>query len=823
VSPRLDADARLDLAACSFAQVQRLEHELGVSHVVAQVLARRGLGEPDEARRWLAADVAHDVDGFDGVDRAVDLVLGHVRAHTRITVHGDYDVDGVSSTAVLVRALRLLGADVDWFLPSRTEDGYGLSLATVERLAVRGTRLLVTADCAITAVEEVAAARALGLDVLVTDHHAVRADGALPDAPIFHPGVCGYPCPDLCATGVAYKLAGALHRAAGSDPALADEDLDLVALATVADVVALRDENRRLVKQGLIVLARTAKPGLRALMRVAQLDPGAVDARAVGFRLAPRINAAGRLYRADAGLELLLTDDERRAGEIAEELDRANVERRHTETRIRFEAEALLAAQGEAPAYVLAAEGWHPGVIGIVAARIAERHHRPAVLVALAPSSDGTGLRGTGSGRSIPAFDLLAGLRAAGDHLERFGGHRAAAGLELRAEALDDFRAAFVAHAGSVLSAQDMVPHERVDAVVSGDDLGMDLADELARLAPFGAGNPEVSLLVPAATLLDPVTMGEGKHVRFTVQAGGIRSRAVAFGTGGRLPVDQDTVVDATFALERNEFRGAVEPRLVLRQAAACRPDEIDCAEERERYLAAVWRELDAPLDAWPGNESAADASSVRSVRDRRGRGLAGTITSLVATGEGVIVVCADVPRRLRHLRGRLGGFALCSYEALAREPQMAAERPHLIVLDPAVHPALEALTAAGRADHFTHLAWGEAELRFAEQVHDLQYGLREPLAALYRALRDAGGAREEGLETLLRGADPNERSGAFAGRLLRVLRELELVTVDREHEEVTAPAGRRTELEASGAYREYSRRREEGLTYLRKATARAA
>ena len=222
-------------------------------------------------------------------------------------MHGDYDVDGVSATAVLVRALRTLGADVDWYLPSRIDDGYGLARATVERLAARGTQLLVTVDCAITAVDEVAAARAAGLDVVVTDHHAPRADGVLPDAPIVHPLVGGYPCPELCAAGVAHLLARALLDGAGMDPAAADADLDLVALATVADCVPLVDENRRLVREGLRALASTRKPGLQALMEVARVDPSGVDAGAIGFRLAPRINAAGRLHRADAGLELLLT------------------------------------------------------------------------------------------------------------------------------------------------------------------------------------------------------------------------------------------------------------------------------------------------------------------------------------------------------------------------------------------------------------------------------------------------------------------------------------------------------------------------------------
>ena len=265
--------------------------------------------------------------------------------------------------------------------------------------------------------------------------------------------MCGYPCPDLCAAGVAYKFAAALLAGAGADPAGADEDLDLVALATVADCVPLRGENRRLVREGLHVLATSRKPGIRALLRVAKVDPGALDARAIGFRLAPRINAAGRLYRADAGLELVLTDDAERAAAIADELDHANAERRHTETRILFEAEAQVREIGEQPAYVLAGEGWHPGVIGIVASRIAERHHRPCVMIAL------DGAEGTGSGRSIPAFDLLGALDASAEHLLRHGGHRAAAGCTIAREQVDAFRVAFVAHAAAVLRPEDLVPH----------------------------------------------------------------------------------------------------------------------------------------------------------------------------------------------------------------------------------------------------------------------------------------------------------------------------------------------------------------------------
>ena len=228
------AEPHLDVSPCDLTAAFALEHELGMSDALAQVLVRRGYTTAAAAGRFLEAADEHPADAFDRIDAAVDLVLGHVRAGTRITIHGDYDVDGVCSTAVLVRCLRRLGAEVDWYLPSRLDDGYGLSLATVERLRARGTRLLVTVDCAITAVEEVAAARAGGLDVLVTDHHRPRADGLLPDAPIVHPAISGYPCEDLCATGVAFKLAQALEAAAGAGPSAADEDLDLVALATVA-------------------------------------------------------------------------------------------------------------------------------------------------------------------------------------------------------------------------------------------------------------------------------------------------------------------------------------------------------------------------------------------------------------------------------------------------------------------------------------------------------------------------------------------------------------------------------------------------------------
>jgi single-stranded-DNA-specific exonuclease len=809
-------DSRIALEPYDYGAARALGVELGVSHVLAQVLVRRGLGEPDAARAFLAADERHPLDAFGGLRDAARRILVHVERRSRIVVHGDYDVDGVASTAILVRALRTLGADVGWYLPSRIDDGYGLAAATVERLAARGTDLLITVDCAITAVEEVAAARAAGIDVIVTDHHTPRADGVLPDAPIVHPRVGEHPCADLCAAGVAYKLAGALLEAAGHDPAAADADLDLVALATVADVVPLVGENRSLVRRGLRALADTDKPGLRALMAVARVEPGDVDAGCIGFRLAPRINAAGRLYRADAGLELLLTEDPERARTVAEELDAVNSERRDVETRIRFAAEALVAEQGPAAAYVLAGEDWHPGVIGIVAARIAERHHRPAVLIAL------DGEEGTGSGRSIPGFDLLAGLRAGERHLLRYGGHRAAAGLTIARTEVEGFREAFATHAASVLRPDDLVATVRADAVAPGDGLTLALAEELERLAPFGQGNPVPSLLVPAAQLDDPRPLSEGRHVAFTLHAGGARSRCVQFGAGARLPVEPDEPTDAAVRLEVNRWNGSVEPRLVLRGVQP-QTRAIDVLGEPSP-IDGVEIELARDLDAWPpaadavlgGHPRGGEPDAGERILDARGRSIAGLLADLVASGDRVLAVTAHAPQRARALRGRAGGFAVCGWSALEDDPGLAGGFEHVVAVDPPPHAHLHALLERPSGAAWTHLAWGEPELRFARRIHEWDFALREPLVALYRRLRRDGEASGEACEAVLAGEGPQPRSPALAGRLVRVLTELDLIALDRNGPAlriVEPPA--RTALEASAAFRAYHRRLEDGLTYL--------
>src|SRR6185436_9222520 len=391
-----------------------------------------------------------------------------IAAGKRICVHGDYDVDGICATVLAVLVLRELGADVEWHLPSRFDEGYGVSGETLERLAAEGCGLVLTVDCGITAVEEVRRARKLGLDVVVTDHH--RPGDELPDCPIVATRPSDYPFPELCGTGVVYKLGQALL---GPESDFLRRHLDLVALATIADVVPLVGENRSLAIAGLRTLARTQKLGLRALMKVAHVDPAAVDAGKVGFRLAPRINAAGRLGHPRAALELLLTEDADEACLLADRLEELNGDRQAVENKILRAAIAQVEEWPEAKrrrrAYVVWGEDWHEGVIGIVASRLVERYHRPVVLIA------GTDGLWKGSGRSISTFDLHGALAACSQHLERFGGHRAAAGLSIRPENVDALAQAFAAHADANLADEDLRPVTVVDAIVPGAALTLGL------------------------------------------------------------------------------------------------------------------------------------------------------------------------------------------------------------------------------------------------------------------------------------------------------------------------------------------------------------
>jgi single-stranded-DNA-specific exonuclease len=567
---------------CPHRQASGLAKELGLSEITASVLVRRGYGDPEVARAFLAGEQPlHDPFLLGNMAGAVERIRTAIAANRRICIHGDYDVDGICATVLAVLVLRELGAEVEWHLPSRFDEGYGVSGETLERLAEEGCGLVLTVDCGITAVEEVRRANELGLDVVVTDHH--RPGDELPDCPIVATRPSDYPFQELCGTGVVYKLGQALL---GAESDVLRRHLDLVALATIADVVPLVGENRSLAIAGLRTLARTQKLGVRALMKAAHVDPAAIDAGKVGFRLAPRINAAGRLGDPRAALELLLTEDTEEARRLADRLEELNRDRQAVEERILRAAIAQVEDWPEArrrrSAYVVWGEDWHEGVIGIVASRLVERYHRPVVLIA---GKDGLW---KGSGRSIPSFDLHGALGACSTFLERFGGHRAAAGLSIAPDRVEAFAEAFAAQAEGLLSPDDLVPATVVDAVLPrGAKLTLELCEELRALAPFGLANPDVTLLAPGCELGELATVGDGKHLRFRVQRDGRDAGgAIAFGQGTKLDrYRREGRYDVAFRLQENHWNGTVSPQLVVRRVF----DADDRFEELYTWLKTQW------------------------------------------------------------------------------------------------------------------------------------------------------------------------------------------------------------------------------------------
>jgi single-stranded-DNA-specific exonuclease len=546
----------------------RLAAALGIHPLAARVLAARGLGERDAAEAFLAASIADLPDPFTmkGMEAAVARIVRAVECGERIACYGDYDVDGVTSTALLAGLLRAAGGDTVTYVPHRLAEGYGLNGGAVARLAGEGVRLLVTLDCGITSVAEVRAAAALGVDSVVVDHHTVPVE--LPAAAAIlnpHQPGCGYASKDLAAVGVTFALAMALRRrlrergrfgAERPEPNL-KEALDLVALGTIADVVPLVGANRILVRWGLEELAHGRRPGVRALKRVAGVPDGApVSAGQVAFRLAPRINAAGRLDDAGRGVRLLLSRGEGEARALAEELDRENQARQEIERRILAEAmdDAVPRVRAGARGLVLAREGWHAGVVGIVASRVVERFHRPAVLVAL---GEGTG---KGSGRSVEGFHLYEALAACGAHLARFGGHRHAAGVSVEASRVAAFREAFEAEAAARLSPEDLVPRCRIDGWVEEREVTNRAAEDLARLGPFGAGHaePVFAMRRPAARAR---TVGAGgAHLKLALG----RLDAIGFGLGDRLPACGGAL-EAAFTIGFDEWDGMRRLQLRLR------------------------------------------------------------------------------------------------------------------------------------------------------------------------------------------------------------------------------------------------------------------
>lgn len=547
------------------AGVEGLVRALRLPEPICRILAARGFQDPENAKRFLRPRLEHLADPAllaDGT-RAASRIADAVRSGETIFVHGDYDVDGICATALLTRWLRSLGGTVVPFVPHRLRDGYDFSRAGLDAARAAGATLIVTADCGTVAHAPIAEAAAEGRDVIVTDHHT-PGDMPPPAYALVNPkrADCAYPEKELCGTGLAFRLAALVAQALGEDPEPLVRYLDLVALATVADLVPLCGENRVLVAFGLRRLAVTGVPGLAALMEASGTDPATLTSGKLGFGLAPRINAAGRIGESADALRLLLTDDRDEALRLAHQLEELNRDRRAEDRRTQDEAFRQLERDFDPDrdfGVVLASEGWHPGVIGIVASRVVERIHRPVVMVAL------DGERGRGSARSVPGFHLYDALAACSSHLDRFGGHRQAAGMDVARTRVPALREAFNAEARSRLTPEDLRPELRTDLVLDPADVDLDLVRWLAYLGPHGIGNPGPVFRSDALTIDGAREVGQG-HLKARLRNGRASLDAIGFGVAERHAPDGLGAAphDVLYKLERNEWRGRVTPQAKL-------------------------------------------------------------------------------------------------------------------------------------------------------------------------------------------------------------------------------------------------------------------
>ncbi len=537
---------------------------LKIRPLTARILVGRGLGDSTRAGRFLSPKLAdmRPPTGMADLDKALDRLVAAFTAGETIGVFGDYDVDGVTTAAVLATTFRAFGATVIPRCASR-DAGYGLGEADVARFVADGCRVLVTGDLGTSDHDALRAARAAGLDVIVIDHHQIP-EGESPAFALINPRRAddGFPFKGLASCGVAFYLAAALRsrlrddptRGVGFDPR---DLLDLVALGTIADVVPLVDENRILVTHGLRVLTARKRPAIGALAKVSEIDERPFTAHDVGFRLAPRLNAAGRLGEAQLSLDLLLAPDAATAARLAEELQERNLQRQRLQEIIWTEALVAAAEQQHEPAIVVGAEGWHAGIVGIIAARLVDRYARPVVVVGFRAGE------GRGSARTVPGFDLFAALSSCAAHLDRFGGHAAAAGMSVRAPALDDFRRAFLGAVADQARGR-VAPPLHVDAVVGLGELDVSFAEELGRLAPFGAANAEPVFALCGLTTYGTRLVGQG-HLQLTLESDGAIGEAIAFGMAARDP-GTGASLDVLATAELDTFRGNRRARLKVRE-----------------------------------------------------------------------------------------------------------------------------------------------------------------------------------------------------------------------------------------------------------------
>ena len=561
-----------DRQACDDGAVRELAAALKLTPIVARVLCLRGLGDPADAARFLSPSLSHLHDPFrlTGMTVAVDRTLAAIARRERIAIHGDYDVDGVTSTVILRRALELLGADVVHFLPERLRDGYGLLAATVEGLHAQGVALIISVDCGIRGLEAGRRARELGVDLIVTDHHEPGAE--LPAAlAVINPKRrdCEYPDKHLAGVGVALKFVQALCVRSRREKWL-PAFVKVAAIGTLADVVPLVGENRVIAKLGLELLSKGPnKIGLQALLDVSGLADRTLDSSHVVFAIAPRVNAAGRMSSPDIAARLLLAADETMAAEarqLAAQLDSENARRRQEEASIVAEARRIVETDvdvGARNVLVVAGEGWHRGVIGIVASKLVETCHRPAIVLSIEDEI------AHGSCRSIPGFDMLAALDTCAPLFMRFGGHKQAAGLTMEAARVKEFRRAINLHADTVLAPDDLRPRLRIDGAVTFRGLNGDVASQVSQLAPFGAGNPRPLFSADDVEIVDgPRTLKE-RHLKMALRQDGRTFRAVAWRAVERQAFLEHhrTRLDFAFSLEQNTFNGETSLELMVADA----------------------------------------------------------------------------------------------------------------------------------------------------------------------------------------------------------------------------------------------------------------
>ena len=555
------ADRIWSSLSCDDGAVQQLTAELDVSPITARLLCIRGLGNLEEARRFLSPslDDLHDPFALTGMRPAVDRILGAIERRERIAIHGDYDVDGVTSTVILRRALELLGANVTHFIPERLRDGYGLQPASLDRLHADGVHLVISVDCGIRGVEAALHARTLGLDLIITDHH--EPDTALPDAfAVINPKRhdCTYPDKNLAGVGVALKLVQALCAKAGRTTWL-PAFVKVAAIGTLADVVPLTGENRIIAKLGLGMLSKGPhKVGLRSLLDVCGLTGREIDSYHIGFVLAPRVNAAGRMSSPDIAARLLLASDEalaEEARELAEQLNTENTRRQQEEAEIVAQARKAVETDldvGSRTVIVVAGEGWHRGVIGIVASKLVDAFHRPAIVL----STDGETAHG--SCRSIPSFNMLAALESCADAMIKFGGHKQAAGLTIESARIRELRARVNDFADGCLGPDDLRPRLWIDGSLTFRSITEQVASEMTRLAPFGAGNPCPIFTTSRVEIVDGPRRVKDRHLKMAFKQDGRVMRGIAWRASEReaFVTEHRGAIDLAFSLEQDTWNG---------------------------------------------------------------------------------------------------------------------------------------------------------------------------------------------------------------------------------------------------------------------------